>query len=132
MILIVAREAAHARALPPKVEAWLPAWKTSANFAFEMSAPIGTPSAIDLAQVKRSGFTPKFCQPHHMPVRPMPHWTSSQIIRRFFSSQSARTPAMNSGVAGVTPPSPCTASSMIATVLSVRAALTDSRSLKSA
>ena len=62
----------------------------------------------------------------------MPHCTSSQIIRRFFSSQSARTPAMNSAVAGFTPPSPCTASRRIATVLSVTAALTDSMSLKSA
>ena len=118
--------------MPPNVEAWLPGWKTSANFALETSAPIGTPSASDFAQVKRSGCTSKFCQPHHVPVRPMPHCTSSQIMIRFFSSQSARMPAMNSGVAGVTPPSPCTASSMIATVFSEIAALTDSRSLKSA
>ena len=36
---------------------------------------------------------------------------------------------MNSSVAGVTPPSPCTASSITATVLSPMAALTLSRSL---
>ena len=59
----------------------------------------------------------------------MPDCTSSTIIKRFFSSQSSRTPRMNSSVAGVTPPSPCTASSMMATVLSFTAALTDSRSL---
>ncbi len=62
----------------------------------------------------------------------MPHWISSQSIRRPFSSHSARTPWTNSSVAGTTPPSPWTHSKSTATVFSVTAAFTLSRSLKSA
>ena len=95
-------------------------------------APIGMPLASALASEKASGRMPCFCQANQLPVRPMPHWTSSQSRSRFFSSQRARSPRMNSVVAGTRPPSPCTGSRMTATVRSPISALTDSRSLNSA
>ncbi|KAG0737739.1 hypothetical protein G6F24_017835 [Rhizopus arrhizus] len=44
----------------------------------------------------------------------MPVCTSSTISSSWFSSANLRRPCMNSLVAGITPPSPCTGSMMIA------------------
>ena len=94
---------------------------------------MGMPLAIDFARVKASGAASgHICHANQLPVRPMPHWTSSHSMSRPFSSQSFRTPRMNSGVAGITPPSPCTTSNITATVCLLMAASTDARSLKSA
>ena len=96
-----------------------------------MNPPIGRPLASAFAIEKASGSTPKLCQAKRVPIRPMPHCTSSKSSSRFFSSQSARTCRRYSRSAGRMPPSPCTGSSRTAQVLSVIAALSASMSLKS-
>ena len=65
-----------------------------------------------------------------VPVLPIPHCTSSRIRQISFSSQICLNPCKNSFVQGLTPPSPCTGSTIIAPVRSVSKALTLSKSFK--
>ena len=54
----VARAAATARQLPPKVEPWSPGWNASAAKPRAAHMPMGKPSAIPLAMVATSGTMP--------------------------------------------------------------------------
>lgn len=63
------------------------------------NAPTGMPFPIAFAIVRMSGFTPYPCHANIVPVLPIPHCTSSQIIRISFSSQSFLIPSINSCVA---------------------------------
>ena len=87
-----------------------------ATFSVMAKAPTGIPFPIPFAIVRISGFTPNFCHANIAPVLPIPHCTSSQIIRISFSSQILRIPSMNSCVARLIPPSPCNGSKIIAQV----------------
>ena len=90
--------AAHASALPPKVDAWgtaPPATAASPNAALseQATAPIGMPPPSPFASVITSGVTPSCWWPNHMPVRPTPVCTSSKISSVPVSSHSLRSPA---------------------------------------
>ena len=124
-----ASAAAETSAVPPKVLAWVPGVSVSAYLRFVMKPPIGRPFAIALAIENASGSTPKLCQAKRVPIRPMPHCTSSKSSRMSFSSQSARTCFRYSRSAGRMPPSPCTGSRTTAQVLSLTAFFSASISL---
>ena len=47
----------QAKALPPKVEPWVPGTKCFAKLSQVKTAPIGRPEAKPLAEVKMSGLT---------------------------------------------------------------------------
>ncbi len=81
------------------------------------------------AIVRISGRIPYPCHANIVPVRPIPHCTSSQIIRISFSSQILRMPSINSWPTGWIPPSPCKGSRMIPQVFSFTSAFTLSKSL---
>ena len=78
----------------------------------------GTPAAIDLATVIRSGSTPKCSIAKNLPVRPKPDCTSSAISTMPNSSAISRRPGRNAGGGTTNPPSPCTGSTMIAATFS--------------
>ncbi|CFP65727.1 Uncharacterised protein [Bordetella pertussis] len=90
------------------------------------------PPPMPLASVMMSGITSNCWYANSEPVRPMPVCTSSTMNRMPCSSASLRRPCMNSRVAGITPASPCTGSSITATVCASIRARTESRSLISA
>ena len=75
---MVASAAAHDSGLPPKV---LPCWpgRHVITLLRAITAPSGMPEAMPFADVMMSGSTPKFSIAHHLPVRPMPDWTSSAM-----------------------------------------------------
>ena len=127
-----ARDAAHASGCPPYVEPCVPDVNTAATSSLAQHAPIGIPPPIAFAIVTQSGFTPYPINAIGDPVRPHPVCTSSRRRSIPLSSQSLRSPSINSCVAGCTPPSPCTGSIMIAIVLSVTFDLKSSRLLYSA
>ena len=66
--------------------------------------------------------TPEASKAKRSPVRPSPHWISSKMSNAPVRLQAARTPLKKSGVARLTPPSPCTGSTMTAHTWSVMAA----------
>ncbi len=76
-----------------------------------------------------SGSTFDSSYANSVPQRPQPACTSSTMNSSLCLSASARSPCMNSRVAGTTPLSPCTGSSMMPTVLSLISASTEARSL---
>ena len=96
-----------------KVEACEPGIQSMISALLRVT-PSGMPLAIPLAIVMMSGSTPVCCTAHHLPVRPQPACTSSQISRMPCVSQMRRSSCMNSGGAGMYPPSPCCASTMMA------------------
>ena len=61
-------------------------------FALPITPEIGTPPAIDLATVIRSGSTPKCSTANIRPVRPYPDCTSSAISTMPCSSAISRIP----------------------------------------
>ena len=77
---MVASAAATATGLPPKVEACAPGAQSMMS-ARAIIALNGSPLAMPFAVVKMSGATPKCSAAHILPVRPMPHCTSSKISR---------------------------------------------------
>ncbi len=88
---------------------------------------------MPFAQPTASGSTsgaPRECHAHQSPVRPKPHWISSNMSRMPRSSHSRRSPRRNSAVAGITPISPWIGSSRMPAVCGVRTASTLARSLK--
>ena len=59
-----------------------PVMKVSCTSAVVRTAPIGiTPDVRPLAQVIRSGCTPKYCEAKGAPSRPKPVMTSSKLKR---------------------------------------------------
>jgi hypothetical protein len=80
--------------LPPKVVPWLPGWKMLAALGPTTTAPIGTPEPRPLASGITSGWMPAHWCANHLPVRPMPHCTSSIISSQSLASHSARTSRM--------------------------------------
>src|SRR4051812_7854437 len=117
-----AQAAAHETGFPPKVEPWSPG--ANALSPAQRRAPIGSPFASALASVTRSGRTPSCSNAKKLPVRPTPTCTSSK--QRIASS--ARAAARNSGVNGITPPSPSTGSSSTRPVSSPKAPRSESTS----
>jgi hypothetical protein len=71
-----------------------------------------------------SGTTPECWYANILPVRPRPHWISSNTRSAPRSRQIASRPFKNSVVAGRIPPSPCTGSIMTAAVFAETAAAT--------
>src|SRR5690606_27897274 len=106
MILMVSTPARMANGLPPKVVPWLPGWNTLAALGPHTTAPMGTPEPRPLASGITSGWMPARWWANHLPVRPMPHCTSSSISSQPFSSQSLRTACRYSERVGLMPPSP--------------------------
>src|SRR5215472_4252279 len=83
---------AMASGLPPKVLPWLPAVRARAAFSLARQAPTGNPPPSPLAVATMSGSMPAHSWAKSLPVRPMPHWTSSRKSSRPNSSQTARSP----------------------------------------
>ena len=65
--------------------------------ALPITADSGTPPAMLLATVMRSGSMPEYSVAKVLPVRAKPVWISSAISRMPCLSQSARSERMNSG-----------------------------------
>ena len=94
MMRMVSTPARMDSGLPPNVVPWLPGVKMLAAFGPATTAPIGTPEPRPLASGITSGTMPAHWWANHLPVRPMPHCTSSIIISQSCSSHMARTPCM--------------------------------------
>jgi hypothetical protein len=71
------------------------------------------PAAEALGHGDRVGADPACSKAKKRPVLPAPHCTSSMRSRRLFSSHSLRSPARNSAVQGLIPPSPWIVSTKI-------------------
>jgi hypothetical protein len=107
--------------LPPKVVPWLPGWKIWAALGPATTAPIGTPEPRPLARGITSGRMSAHWWANHLPVRPMPHCTSSIIISQSLASHSARTSLRYCTRIGFTPPSPWMVSKNTATTFGLPA-----------
>ena len=79
---MVARAAAQESGLPPKVLPCAPRGQSITDLR-ATQAPRGIPEAMPLAIVMISGSTSKCSIAHHLPVRPMPHCTSSAMKQDF-------------------------------------------------
>jgi hypothetical protein len=112
-----------ASGLPPKVEPWTPTVMPLAASAVARQAPMGKPPPRALAMAMMSGVMPAHSWAHSLPVRPMPHWTSSKMIRTPFSSAIWRIQRRSSSGVTRQPPSPCTGSRMMAQVVGLRTRL---------
>ena len=77
----MARAAAHATGLPPKVEPWVPVGHRSSRRRSATMPPSGSPDAMPLANSSTSGVTPYVSAANGRPVRPTPHCTSSNTSR---------------------------------------------------
>mmetsp|Transcript_11759 Transcript_11759/g.27449 ORF Transcript_11759/g.27449 Transcript_11759/m.27449 type:complete len:631 (-) Transcript_11759:1616-3508(-) len=117
MIFSVSMPARIASGLPPKVVPWLPALSTPAARGPQTTAPTGTPEPKPLARGITSGWMPAHWWANHLPVRPMPHCTSSSISNRSCASQTRRRACRNSMRAGLMPPSPWMVSRKTAVML---------------
>lgn len=106
-----------ARGLPPKVEPWAPTVMPLAASAVDRQAPMGKPPPRALATAMMSGVMPAHSWAHSLPVRPMPHWTSSKMIKTPYWSAISRIQRRSSSGVARQPPSPCTGSRMIAAVV---------------
>ncbi len=91
MMRSVSTPARIASGLPPKVVPWLPGPNTLAARGPHTIAPTGTPEPSPLASGITSGLMPAHWCANHLPVRPMPHCTSSSISSQSCSSHSRRT-----------------------------------------
>ena len=128
MMRIVSTPARIASGLPPKVVPWLPGPSMLAAFGPQTTAPTGTPEPRPLASGITSGSMPAHWCANHLPVRPMPHCTSSSISSQSRSSQSLRSCCRYSTRDGLMPPSPWITSRNTATTFGcVRRALRDRR-----
>ena len=112
----VSTPARMASGLPPNVVPWLPGPSTFFARSPTTMAPIGTPEPRPLASGITSGTMPAHWCANHLPVRPMPHCTSSKISCAPTSVQRARSAARNSRPMSKAPPTPCTGSTMTAAV----------------
>ena len=121
MMRSVSTPARIASGLPPKVVPWLPGPNTSAARGPQTTAPIGTPEPRPLASGITSGRMPAHWCANHLPVRPMPHCTSSSISSQPRSSQIRRASCRYSIVVGRMPPSPWITSRNTATTFGLRA-----------
>ena len=102
---------------------------TKAASVVARQAPTGKPPPRALATAMMSGAMPAHSWAHSLPVRPMPHWTSSKMISTPVSSAIWRIQRRSSSGVARQPPSPCTGSRMIAAVLGFwKAAVRASRS----
>ena len=90
---------------------------------------MGKPFPRAFARVIMSGTTSSCSQAKSVPVRPIPVWTSSAIIRSPFSSQIRRIPWRYPGAGMTTPLSPWIGSTRTPQVFSVTAASSAGRSL---
>src|SRR5450830_55994 len=115
MMRMVSTPARMASGLPPKVVPWLPGWKMAAALGPATTAPIGTPEPRPLARGITSGTMPAHWWANHLPVRPMPHCTSSIIISQSRSVHRARSCCRYSICIGLMPPSPWMVSKNTAT-----------------
>src|SRR6478735_11589972 len=115
MMRIVSMPARMASGLPPKVVPWLPGPKMWAAHGPATTAPTGTPEPRPLASGITSGLMPAHWCANHLPVRPMPHCTSSIIMSQSRSSHRARTCRRYSQRIGWMPPSPWMVSKNTAT-----------------
>jgi len=77
---------------------------------------MGNPLAMPFARVTISGSAFVCRMASHFPVRPMPVWTSSTIMRAPALSQISRTPSRNPSGGMITPASPWMGSTMTAAV----------------
>src|SRR6185436_19435866 len=115
MIRSVSTPARIASGLPPKVVPWLPGPNTPAARGPQTTAPIGTPEPRPLATGMTSGRMPAHWCANHLPVRPIPHCTSSSISSQPRSSQIRRASLRYGTVVGRIPPSPWITSRKMAT-----------------
>src|SRR3954470_4378276 len=107
---------------PAKVEPWSPGWNSSACSGPATQAPIGRPPPSPFAMVITSGITPACSQAQSEPVRPMPHWISSNTSSAPWRSQASRAAASTSCSTGWMPDSPWMTSQITAAVSSLTAA----------
>ena len=128
MVSMTASAAAAATGLPPKVVPWLPGPSSSPASPTATTAPIGKPPPRPLASVTTSAVTPLSSWAIHVPVRPMPHCTSSSHSSAPCSLVISRARARKPSGASTTPASPCTGSTTTAAVSSVTAAASASAS----
>ena len=101
---MVASAAAQASGPPAKVLPCSLFLNSSPSRAIR--APMGNPLAIPFARVTISGFTFVCWIASHFPVRPMPVWTSSTIMRAPLLSQTSRIPSRKPSGGMITPASP--------------------------
>ncbi|MNT16454.1 hypothetical protein D3C72_1515580 [compost metagenome] len=106
MMRMVSTPARMASGLPPNVVPWLPGCSTLAALGPATTAPTGTPDPRPLARGITSGTMPAHWWANHLPVRPMPHCTSSIIMSQPRSSHSVRSCCRYSMRMPLMPPSP--------------------------
>ncbi|CSC47198.1 Uncharacterised protein [Vibrio cholerae] len=88
---------------------------------------MGKPPPIAFDKQSTSGIMPDSSNAKLWPVLPTPHWISSKINRMPCSSQMRRSSRNQNAGAGITPPSPCTGSTMIAAGFMIPASSSFSR-----
>ena len=86
----------------------------AATFSVARQAPSGKPPPMPLAVATMSGLTPAHSCANSLPVRPMPHCTSSKNSSRPNSSATLRSACRYSRWSARMPPSPCTGSTRMA------------------
>src|SRR5229473_3045185 len=83
-----------------------------------VTAASGSPPAIPLAVVTRSGTTPSWSEANQSPVRQNPVWISSAMSRMPCSRQNSASPGRKPSGGTMKPPSPWIGSMMTAATLS--------------
>ena len=109
--------AAQATGLPPYVPPRPPACTESMTSARPVTAASGSPPAIPLAVVIRSGTTSSCSQANQSPVRQKPVWISSAMSRMPCSAQKSATWRSHPSGGTTKPPSPWIGSMTTAAVL---------------
>ena len=106
IVAIAPSAAAQATGLPPKVPPRPEACTASISSARPVTPPSGSPPAMPLAVVTRSGTNPSYGLANHSPVRPKPVCTSSATTRIPCAAQNSATRRRKPGAGTTKPPSP--------------------------
>ena len=112
----------QANGFPPYVEPCVPAVIPLAADVLARTAPRGNPPPMPLATIAISGSIPDHSYANSLPVRPIPHWTSSTTNNISCLSHKSRKPFKHWSGKRRIPPSPCMGSIRIAAVFSLIAA----------
>src|SRR5580692_11266145 len=106
MVSIAPSAAAQATGFPPNVPPRPPACTASIISARPVTPASGSPPAMPLAVVIRSGTTPSWSTANQLPVRQNPDWISSATNTIPLARQYAARPGRNPSGGTTKPPSP--------------------------
>ena len=118
MVSIAPSAAAQATGLPPYVPPRPPTCTESMISVRPVTPPSGSPPAMPLAVVIRSGTTASCSQANQSPVRQNPVWISSAMKTIPCSRQNSASPGRNPSGGTTNPPSPWIGSMITAATLS--------------